>query len=255
MRRAIACAVALGASSGALGQAFNVDYGSMFDPTAPSSEYGGAADQPGVWNDLPGFDFMPIPLLEVGGGETGVTVLDGAGNPPFGFPNPKTIGDDGALMDDALDLGADSRDVFVIEGLAPGKYDVFTYAWAPDSPTYVTGVRVNGQAEQLVGGDWQGEHALGFSYALHAVEIGEGEPIEIATSTFIGFATLNGFQVRPAGGCAADCNGDGELSVLDFVCFQNEWVGQSAAGDCDGSGRFDILDFVCFQGLFVQGCP
>ena len=54
--------------------------------------------------------------------------------------------------------------------------------------------------------------------------------------------------------CFADCNGDGDLNVLDFVCFQGEWQGQTDAGDCDGNGLYNILDFVCFQGLFVEGC-
>jgi hypothetical protein len=54
--------------------------------------------------------------------------------------------------------------------------------------------------------------------------------------------------------CAADCNGDGALNILDFVCFQNKWQAQDAAGDCNGDGAYNILDFVCFQGLFVAGC-
>ena len=57
------------------------------------------------------------------------------------------------------------------------------------------------------------------------------------------------------GGCAPDCNNDGSLNILDFVCFQSEWQSQSPLGDCDGNGAFNILDFVCFQSLFQQGCP
>ena len=54
--------------------------------------------------------------------------------------------------------------------------------------------------------------------------------------------------------CPADCNGDGLLNILDFVCFQTEWQNQTEAGDCDGNGEYNILDFVCFQGLFQKGC-
>ena len=57
------------------------------------------------------------------------------------------------------------------------------------------------------------------------------------------------------GECAADCDGNGALNILDFVCFQGEFQAQSDAGDCDGNGLFNILDFVCYQGLFVAGCP
>jgi hypothetical protein len=57
------------------------------------------------------------------------------------------------------------------------------------------------------------------------------------------------------GDCAADCNGDDVLNILDFVCFQGEWQAQSPLGDCDENGAYNILDFVCFQQEFQQGCP
>lgn len=55
--------------------------------------------------------------------------------------------------------------------------------------------------------------------------------------------------------CAADCNADGQLNILDFVCFQSEWQAQTFAGDCDANGQFNILDFVCYQTRFQAGCP
>ena len=55
--------------------------------------------------------------------------------------------------------------------------------------------------------------------------------------------------------CAADCDENGVLNILDFVCFQTEWQQQTTKGDCDGNGQFNILDFVCFQTAFVSGCP
>lgn len=57
------------------------------------------------------------------------------------------------------------------------------------------------------------------------------------------------------GECFADCNEDDALSVLDFVCFQGEWMAQSPKGDCDGDGLYDIFDFICFQDEFTAGCP
>ena len=54
--------------------------------------------------------------------------------------------------------------------------------------------------------------------------------------------------------CPADCNDDGGIDVLDFVCFQSEWQNQSEVGDCNGDGVYDVLDFVCFQGKFMKGC-
>jgi hypothetical protein len=54
--------------------------------------------------------------------------------------------------------------------------------------------------------------------------------------------------------CPADFNGDGTLSVLDFVAFQLAWQAGDPSADCDASGTFDVVDFVCFQGLFQDGC-
>ena len=54
--------------------------------------------------------------------------------------------------------------------------------------------------------------------------------------------------------CAADFNGDGALNILDFVAFQNAFVGGDGAADCDGNGALNVLDFVCFHGVFQGGC-
>jgi hypothetical protein len=55
--------------------------------------------------------------------------------------------------------------------------------------------------------------------------------------------------------CAADCNGDGALNILDFVCFQGLFLAGDPSADCDGNGALNILDFVCFQGAFQAPLP
>jgi hypothetical protein len=60
--------------------------------------------------------------------------------------------------------------------------------------------------------------------------------------------------VMTTGGCYADFNGDGELNILDFVAYQNGFVGGDEAADCNGDGELNILDFVCFQNVFQEGC-
>ena len=54
--------------------------------------------------------------------------------------------------------------------------------------------------------------------------------------------------------CPADFNGDGELSVLDFVAFQIAFVGGDDSADFNGDGELSVLDFVSFQVAFVAGC-
>ncbi|MEO1007257.1 MAG: GC-type dockerin domain-anchored protein [Planctomycetota bacterium] len=61
------------------------------------------------------------------------------------------------------------------------------------------------------------------------------------------------FAVRPP--CYADFDGDGELTVFDFLAFQNAFGAGDAAADCDGSGSLNIFDFLCFQNAFLAGCP
>ena len=55
--------------------------------------------------------------------------------------------------------------------------------------------------------------------------------------------------------CLADCDANGELNVLDFVCYQGLFQAGDMAADCDNNRQLNILDFVCFQGAFQAGCP
>ncbi|MEQ8845964.1 MAG: DUF1028 domain-containing protein [Phycisphaerales bacterium] len=56
------------------------------------------------------------------------------------------------------------------------------------------------------------------------------------------------------GGCYADLDGDGELTIFDFLAFQNAFDAGDPIADCDGSGSLDIFDFLCFQNAFDAGC-
>jgi predicted outer membrane repeat protein len=65
---------------------------------------------------------------------------------------------------------------------------------------------------------------------------------------------MGAYELQPEA-CYADFDGDGRLGVLDFVAFQQAWVGGDDAADCTGDGELSVLDFVCFQQAFVAGCP
>ncbi len=54
--------------------------------------------------------------------------------------------------------------------------------------------------------------------------------------------------------CYADLDGDGELTIFDFLVFQNAFDAGDPIADCDGSGVLDIFDFLCFQNAFGAGC-
>jgi len=55
--------------------------------------------------------------------------------------------------------------------------------------------------------------------------------------------------------CPVDLDGDGELTVFDFLEFQNLFAAGDPIADFDGSGTLDIFDFLEFQNQFVAGCP
>jgi hypothetical protein len=235
-------------SATASGQNINIDYGKVF--AAPSNAYAGAAGQAGAWNLLfntPG----ALPLMDIDGNATSATISDvTGGNLDFSFNNAGTVGDDQALLDDLIDLGgAGQADTFMVDGLEPASYDVYTYAWAPDNSTFITSVNVNAAGAQNVGGVWPGSLMQGVTHAFHAVDAPNGT-LTINFTTVSGFSSFNGLQIVQGDGkvpCVGDCDGNGVANILDFVCFQQEWAAQTDLGDCDGNGTYNILDFVCFQ--------
>jgi len=66
----------------------------------------------------------------------------------------------------------------------------------------------------------------------------------------VGVGTAN---AQP-GDCLADCNNDGQLNILDFICFQAQFEAGADEADCNMDGLLNILDFICFQAAFEEGC-
>ncbi|MEQ8318575.1 MAG: GC-type dockerin domain-anchored protein [Phycisphaerales bacterium] len=54
--------------------------------------------------------------------------------------------------------------------------------------------------------------------------------------------------------CAADLDGDGELTIFDFLEFQNLFDAGDPRADFDGDGSLTIFDFLAFQNAFDAGC-
>jgi glycosylphosphatidylinositol phospholipase D len=55
--------------------------------------------------------------------------------------------------------------------------------------------------------------------------------------------------------CPADLDGDGELTLFDFLAFQNLFDAGDPVADFDGDGELTIFDFLAFQNAFDAGCP
>ncbi|MCW5775067.1 MAG: hypothetical protein KIS87_01300 [Phycisphaeraceae bacterium] len=64
----------------------------------------------------------------------------------------------------------------------------------------------------------------------------------------------NMFLAECPADCYADCNGDGEVNTLDFLCFLNRFVAGDPRADCNGDSEISSLDFLCFLSACNHGC-
>ncbi|OAB61483.1 hypothetical protein AY599_15640 [Leptolyngbya valderiana BDU 20041] len=54
--------------------------------------------------------------------------------------------------------------------------------------------------------------------------------------------------------CLADFDGDGALTLFDFLAFQNAFDAGDLRADFDGDGELTLFDFLAFQNAFDAGC-
>ncbi len=254
---AAAAAAALSGTPETFGQAFNIDSGTTLGvPTPPAPAYGAAAGQPGVWS-VPaiGGSAVPAVLTDLSGAPTGVTLTNMAADPDFSFDNPLTIGDDEALLDDLLDVGAvGAASDYVFTGLVAGTYDVYTYAWAPDTPAFTTGISVNGLPVEVVGGaPWPGAHVEGVTYSLQTVTIAAGGIITVTATTVAGFGSINGFQLRPVSIRLSNAiAGDGSLVVYpDTFGAVTTWTWPGNNDFYDPAGPVGVVSPTFASALFI----
>jgi hypothetical protein len=188
MRHVIIASVAVGLSAPCiLAQAFNIDI-SVGSPI-PSSSYGAASGQAGHWDN---YILPPMALTDITNTLTSVTI-SGTGGGPAGGNDPLTTGDDDALLDDFLAIPF--AETYTVNGLAAGTYSIYGYVWT-FSPL-PTGVDVNGQGMQVVGGTWTGSFIPG-SYSLHTVTLAPSQPLVIHISTINGaLGAFAGLQIVP----------------------------------------------------------
>ena len=117
-------------------------------------------------------------------------------------------------------------------------------------------------------GLYGGEPVYGDSLTTHRIDFRARDmtPRRVnlrAVTTFQYFCPGSGFllpdEFIPAEisffiGCRADIDGDGELTIFDFLAFQNLFAQGDPAADFDGDGELTIFDFLAFQNEFALGC-
>ena len=94
-------------------------------------------------------------------------------------------------------------------------------------PNALLSTRINGLPSLLVGGGFQ----LAGGTVSSGVAIWQGCPL-----------------------CPPDLDGDGRLTIFDFLRFQNLFDVGDPGADFDGDGVLTIFDFLAFQNAFDAGC-
>ncbi|MEQ8844000.1 MAG: GC-type dockerin domain-anchored protein [Phycisphaerales bacterium] len=80
---------------------------------------------------------------------------------------------------------------------------------------------------------------------------------KVGEQMFLGddIGTLYRVDLRECLPCLVDLDGDGALTIFDFLAFQNLFDAGDAIADFDGDGELTIFDFLAFQNAFDAGCP
>ncbi len=104
-----------------------------------------------------------------------------------------------------------------------------------------------------------GANSFGENAPSYISSTGCGTPAPTAYAT-IGFPDVHLIIIANgetgAAGCRADIDGDGVLTIFDFLGFQNAFdAGDLSVADFDGDGVLTIFDFLTFQNEFDAGCP
>lgn len=201
----------LGTAGFACGQSFNIDLDVGFgDPGighgAPSSSFGGAADQPGFWNRF-GFGGLPQVIAGLDGLPTGAalsSVTSSGSSFGGGFAFMANTEDYALLLNDAASVGTQVQGgniTYTFAGLLPGQYAVFTYAANVNGIAINTPVTIIGAipVSETVTGPMPGNALVHLiTHSIHQVEVDVNGTFQIEFIQPPGMHTnmnVNGFQV------------------------------------------------------------
>ncbi|MEQ8846102.1 MAG: S8 family serine peptidase [Phycisphaerales bacterium] len=233
----------------------------------------------------PGGDFAPAELdpsvwLVTGvGTDRGVTVVAAAGNgdqdlDSAPYAEYRGRGDSGAIIVGAgRSTGSRSKMSFSTFGSR-----VNVQAWGEN--VFTTGygdfIVVGGDARQSYTQRFAGTSSASPIVAsavvslqgIHRAATGEPmDPLDVRQLVMdTGRPQGSGGQIGPlpdmaaavdallAGLCRADFDGDGGLTLFDFLAYQTAFDAGEARADFDGDGSLTIFDFLAFQTAFDAGC-
>lgn len=140
-----------------------------------------------------------------------------------------------------------------------------------DVDVTVAGVRAAGVHNVLSGSQPNGAILRAFNAAGDELESVMSDGV-VSTLDFFGVTTsediarvtitvlapggwgLDDLYIGAGVACRADIDGDGSLTIFDFLAFQNAFDAGDLLADFDGDGSLTIFDFLAFQNEFDAGC-
>ncbi len=181
----------------------------------------------------------------IGSWNSGATISPGDATSPIGlleFSGP------------ALTLTPHSRLEIDLAGTGDDEFDRFEGVAFPPGPTTAV-IELDGALEVGFAHDFAPDERDRFEIIRAAAVDGTFASIDIEPVGAVGPAHVvyTGDAVVVVI-CAADRDGDGELTIFDFLAFQNQFDAGDLRADLDGDGELTIFDFLVFQNRFDAGC-
>jgi hypothetical protein len=182
------------------GQSFNIDINSEFSPPQagggpPSSVFGAAASQPGLWNAVPAAGMVPTQLRGLDGQLTSVVMSGPSGGVGGGNSFLANTGDYALLLNDGRLVGSD---IWTLSGLSSGFYRIYSYVVWPSTLVTSSQVTVSGSITpnpQIVTGPMPGNQFIqGITHSIHEISITSGS-FAIQVDQGQQDAFVSGFQI------------------------------------------------------------
>jgi hypothetical protein len=116
--------------------------------------------------------------------------------------------------------------------------------------------RWTGSGWQTVGDGVSGGSVPGLAAVVEYDLPGVGNSLVVTGGfSFAGFDEARNIAIWACGGgCRVDLDGDGQLTIFDFLMFQNLFDDGDLTADFDGDGALTLFDFLAFQNEFDAGC-
>jgi len=121
----------------------------------------------------------------------------------------------------------------------------------PKSPALRGGWRWNHTGSLNGTGTLIRQRGDGVTYAVLMNDTGLGGTVRGVLDPVLD--AIVSWPTDPPACCQPDLDGDGSLSIFDFLAFQNLFDSDSRA-DFDGDASLTIFDFLAFQNAFDAGC-